>query len=103
GGRWWGGEDECVGGWDVVGFAAEAVPGGEICGAVTGNSLNYGKSGTSTRVNPALLNGWGIRPTDSQWGLNLQQELAPRVSLEVGYNRRWWSNFTVTDNTLVGP
>ena len=88
---------------EIMNFAAQTVPGGDICGAVTGNSLNYGKPGTSTRVNPALLNGWNIRPTDSQWGINLQQELAPRVSLEVGYNRRWWSNFTVTDNTLVGP
>jgi hypothetical protein len=88
---------------DIMNFAAQTVPGGDICGSVTGNSLNYGKPGTSTRVNPALLNGWGIRPTDSQWGLNLQQELAPRVSLEVGYNRRWWNNFTVTDNALVGP
>jgi len=26
------------------------------------------------------------------------QELAPRISLEVGYNRRWWGNYTVTDN-----
>ena len=88
---------------DIMNFAAQTVPGGDICGAVTGNSLNYGKPGTSTRVNPALLNGWGIRPTDSQWGLNVQQELAPRISLDVGYNRRWWNNFTVTDNTLVGP
>ncbi len=88
---------------DILNFAAQTVPGGDVCGAVTGNSLNYGQPGTSTRVNPALLGGWGVRPTDSQWGINLQQELAPRVSLEVGYNRRWWNNFTVTDNTLVGP
>ena len=88
---------------DILNFAAQTVPAGDVCGAVTGNSLNYGQPGTSTRVNPALLNGWNIRPTDSQWGVNLQQEVAPRVSLEVGYNRRWWSNFTVTDNTLVGP
>jgi hypothetical protein len=83
--------------------AAQTVPGGDVCGAVTGNSLNFGRPGTSTRVNPALLNGWNIRPSDSQWGVNLQQELLPRVSLEVGYNRRSWSHFTVTDNTLVGP
>ena len=29
--------------------------------------------------------------------------LAPRVSVEVGYFRRWLNNFTVTDNLLVGP
>jgi hypothetical protein len=88
---------------EILNFAAQDVPGGDLCGAVTGNGLNFGKSGASTRVNPDLLNGWGIRPTDSQWGINLQQELMPRVSLEVGYNRRWWSNFTVTDNLAVGP
>ena len=73
------------------------------CGALTGNSLNFGQPGTSTRVNPALLSGWGVRPADSQWGINLQQELMPRVSLDLGYNRRWWSNFTITDNLAVGP
>ncbi len=54
-------------------------------------------------MNPALLNGWNIRPADSQWGINLQQELRPRVSLEVGYSRRSWSHFIVTDNLAVGP
>jgi hypothetical protein len=88
---------------DLLNPALQVVPGGDTCGAVTGNSLNFGRSGTSTRVNPALLSGWNIRPSDSQWGVNLQQELMPRVSLDVGYNRRWWNNFTITDNLAVGP
>jgi hypothetical protein len=54
-------------------------------------------------VNPDLLSGWGHRPVDYQWGVNLQQQIVPRVSLEVGYNRRWWGNFTVTDNLAVAP
>jgi hypothetical protein len=88
---------------DILNPNLQVVPGGDTCGAVTANSLNFGRPGTSTRVNPALLNGWAIRPADSQWGINLQQELMPRVSLEVGYNRRWWNNFTMTDNLAVGP
>ena len=88
---------------DILNPAAQAVPGGDTCGALTGDALNFGKPGGSTRVNPALLSGWGVRPVDWQWGINLAQELAPRISLEVGYNRRWWGNYTVTDNTLVGP
>jgi hypothetical protein len=33
----------------------------------------------------------------------MQHQLLPRVGVEVGYNRRWFQNFLVTDNTLVGP
>jgi hypothetical protein len=88
---------------DILNPAAQTVPGGDTCGAVTGNSLNFGRPGTSTRVNPNLLRGWGVRPSDTQWGINLQQELMPRVSLEVGYNRRWWNHFTVTDNLAASP
>jgi hypothetical protein len=83
--------------------AAQSTPGGDSCGALTGDSLNFGKGSTSTTVNPAVLSGWYVRPDDWQWGLNLQQELFPRVSLEVGYNRRWWGNFTVTDNLAADP
>ena len=88
---------------DLLAPAAQTVPGGDTCGALTGNSLNFGKASGATTVNPALLTGWGVRPVDWQWGINLAQELAPRVSLEVGYNKRWWGNYTVTDNTLIGP
>ena len=31
-------------------------------------------------------------------GIQVQQELMPRVAVNVGYNRRWFQNFFVTDN-----
>ena len=48
-----------------------------------------------------ILKGWGTRPSDWQIGATLQQEILPRVSVEVGYTRRWLKNFTVTDNLAV--
>jgi hypothetical protein len=49
------------------------------------------------------LSGWGVRPYDWQFSASVQQELMPRVAVEVGYSRRWWGNFTVTDNLAVTP
>jgi hypothetical protein len=95
---------------NILNPAAQSGGGGDVCGAVTGNSLNFGKTGDNVAsVNPAMLHGWGVRPNDWQWGVNLQQELRPRVSLEVGYNRRYFhwreagGQGSVTDNLLVGP
>jgi hypothetical protein len=74
------------------------------CSALTGNSLNFGgASGNVTQVNPDTLKGWGVRENDWQWGLTLQQEILPRVSVEVGYARRWFRGQTVTDNTNRTP
>ena len=91
---------------NILNPAAQAGGGGDTCGAITGNSLNFGKTGDNVAlVNGAMLRGWGVRPNDWQWGVNVQQELMPRVSLEVGYNRRyfhWRGQGTVTDNLLVG-
>ncbi|PYR31971.1 MAG: hypothetical protein DMF92_03720, partial [Acidobacteria bacterium] len=42
--------------------------------------------------------GWGIRPADWNFGASIQQQLLPRVSVEVGYFSRWLTNFVVTDN-----
>ena len=44
---------------------------------------------TTAAIDPTLLNGWGVRPSDWQIGASVQQQLLPRVSVEVGYFRRW--------------
>jgi hypothetical protein len=89
---------------DILNPAAQSTPGGDTCGAVTGNSLNFGKAGNNlTQVNPDVLSGWGIRPYNWQWAVELQQELLPRVSLDASFARRWWGSFTVTDNQALGP
>jgi hypothetical protein len=59
--------------------------------------------GTATAINPELLGGWNVRPYDWQFSASVQQEVMPRVSAEFGYSRRWWGNFTYTDNRAVGP
>ena len=38
-----------------------------------------------------------------QFGVALQQEILPRVAVEISYNRRWWGNFFFTDNLALGP
>jgi hypothetical protein len=84
---------------DILNFAAN----GE-CPAATGDALNFGAvSGNVTQVNQATLRGWNVRQSDWQWGVTLQQELIPRVSAEVAYNRRWFLGNKITDNRLRGP
>ena len=45
--------------------------------------------------------GWGVRPSDWQLGIGVQQEILPRTSIEVSYNRRWFKGFFVFKNTLL--
>jgi hypothetical protein len=72
--------------------------GGDFCGL---GDLNFGKSNPTLFYDPAVMKGWGVRPADWQLGVTVQHEILPRVSLEVGYARRWLQNFTVTDNQLT--
>ena len=67
------------------------------------SNLNFGKASSGTTVNPATLEGWGSRPYDWQFAVSVQQQVMPRVSVEVGYDRRSWGNFYVTDNRAVSP
>jgi hypothetical protein len=81
-----------------------SATGGDTCQALGGNSLNFGSvDPTRTTINPEILRGWGVRPMDWQFGVSVQQEVVPRVSVEVGYHRRSFGNFFVEDNLLVGP
>jgi hypothetical protein len=89
---------------DLLNPAAQnnLATGGDSCAAATGNSVNFGNSNPNlTTVNPAILQGWGVRPYDWQFGASVQQQLIPRVALEISYNRRWFGNFFVTDNQLT--
>src|SRR5262249_32635394 len=47
--------------------------------------------------------GWGNRGCVGNASASVQHELAANVSVDVGYYRTWFGNFTVTDNTLVTP
>jgi Carboxypeptidase regulatory-like domain len=73
--------------------------GGDICGILS--NTNFGKPVFTGSFDPELLEGWGVRPSDWQVGVSVQQQLMPRVSVEVGYFRRWLQNFTVVDNRAV--
>jgi hypothetical protein len=75
--------------------------GGDLCGRW--DNQNFGSIVSATTLNPDVLEGWGVRPYDWQFGVSLQQELLPRMSAEIAYNRRSWGNFFYTDNRAVGP
>ena len=70
--------------------------GGDLCGQITEDG--FGKSVPQVFYDPQIMKGWGVRPADWQIGVTVQHEVLPRISVEVGYSRRWLQNFTVTDN-----
>jgi Carboxypeptidase regulatory-like domain len=73
--------------------------GGDACGAYA--NRNFGTAVFSNTIDPDILSGWGVRPSDWQVGFSVQHEVVPRVSVEVGYFLRWFQGFTVTDNLAV--
>jgi len=75
----------------------------DVCGQIS--NLNFGvpNAPPSLSYDSNILQGWGSRPSDWIIGVTFQQEVLPRVSLSVGYTRRWLNNFTITDNLSVSP
>jgi hypothetical protein len=68
------------------------------CGPLS-NRL-FGTTAFTNNYDPSVLEGWGVRPSDWQVGVSVQQELLPRVSVEVGYFRRTLTHFSGTNNTV---
>jgi hypothetical protein len=71
------------------------------CGPID-NRL-FGTSIVGTRYSTDVTKGYGVRPINWQTSAGIQQELWPGTSLEVGYYRTSFGNFTVTDNLAVTP
>jgi hypothetical protein len=76
------------------------------CGQI--DNLAFGQTNTvGTNFDPGLLSGYGVRPSDWSYGVSIQQQLLAKASVEVGYYRRTFTQFTsggtVTDNLAVSP
>ena len=70
------------------------------CGAMANQA--FGQVGTlTTNYDSAILNGWGIRDYSTELATSMQHQLLTRLSVEVGYYRRSYGNFKVTDNLAV--
>jgi hypothetical protein len=88
----------------VVDCDLRVLTANQECASLTGNSLNFGNVGAGlTQVNQDTLRGWGAREGDWQWSAGVQQEVLPRVSVDVAYSRRSFYGFTVTDNQRRDP
>ena len=86
---------------DLLNNAAQDLrpAGGDMCGAVS--NTNFGSNVLTNNVDPALLNGWGVRPSDWTFSVGVEQRLGRRASLSVGYARRWFDGFSVADNQAL--
>jgi hypothetical protein len=86
----------------MIGTAQDLrASGGDFCGAQS--NTTFGQEVPILSYDEQILKGWYNRPADWQLTATLQQEILPRISVEVGYTRRWLQNFTVTDNLAVAP
>jgi hypothetical protein len=88
---------------DLLNPAAQnlSAGGGDICGAWS-NQL-FGQSSFDTNYDRAITRGWGVRPYNWDFGVSVQHEIVPRLSTTVGYFRRIYGNFIVTDNLALAP
>jgi hypothetical protein len=72
------------------------------CGLLT-NAAIFGTLIPGTSFDPNLLEGWGKRQYNWEFTAGIQQELLPRVALDINYGRRWYGNRRITDDRSVGP
>jgi len=87
---------------DLLNPAAQDLrtTGGDECGAWA--NQNFGRNVFSSSYDPGLTEGRGVRPYNWDFGASVTHEILPRAALEVGYYRRVYGGFTVTDNRAVG-
>jgi hypothetical protein len=76
----------------------------DSCGPISNSQFGSNQLVGAT-FDPKLLSGWGVRPADWSYGFSVQQQIVPRASVEVGYYRRTFTQYTtggtVTDNLAL--
>ena len=88
---------------DLLNPAAQDLraSGGDLCGVMS--NTNFGKNVLTNNFDPAILNGWGVRPSDWNLAVSIQQQIGRRSSVDVTYSRRWYRGFFVADNLSLQP
>ncbi len=80
---------------DLNNFAAH----GE-CGELVSAAI-FGTVTPGTSYDPDLLTGWGKRSFNWEFTTSVQQEIIPRMSVDVQYARRWYGNIRIMDDLSV--
>jgi tetratricopeptide (TPR) repeat protein len=91
-----------LGGWRLCAPDCDLVnrsQNGE-CGQM--QNLNFGLNVPTTHYTDELRDGFGVRPYNWESTIGVQHELTPGVSVNVSYSRRVFTDFTATQNVLVG-
>src|SRR5439155_26102867 len=71
------------------------------CGPLS--NPNFGKLNITSHNGDGVVTGFGNRDFNWQLAASVQHEIAHNVSVNAGYYRTWYGNFTVSDNRLVTP
>ena len=75
---------------------------GDLCGQIS--NLNFGQNNPNAATfADDVLHGFAVRPYNWNTAAEVQHQLFTGTSVSVGYYRRWFGNFRVTDNLRVTP
>jgi hypothetical protein len=73
--------------------------GGDSCGGLS--NTNFGTLNQGFTYSDQISH--GLRPWDYQVGVAIQQQVTPRISAEVQWNKRWFYGFYVSRNQALDP
>jgi hypothetical protein len=76
------------------------APNGECRGW---SNPNFGSAVPGATFDDVLRRGFGHRESNWEFSAGVQHQVAQGVSVDVGYFRRIWQNFNVTDDLSLGP
>ena len=77
------------------------VSGGDTCGVLS--NVSFGKDVLTNTYDASVLSGWGVRPSDWNLAVSVQQQIGRQSSVDVTYTRRSFRGFTVVDNLALQP
>ena len=63
----------------------------------------FATAASTTQVDDAIRRGWGVRAFNWETSASIQHQLVSRVGVNFAYTRRWFGNFTLTDNLALVP